>query len=78
MAIVDLATSSFILFTVNVREKIEVVEDVCASPAEYFKELTSVFKKSRKSRRLINLVIYLKEDPKVFRNVLLYSRSCTS
>ena len=53
MAIVDLATSSFISFTaVIVREKIEVVEDVCASPAEYFKELTRVFKKSRKFRRL--------------------------
>ena len=50
MAIVDLATSSFILFTVIVREKIEVVEDVCASPAEYLKELTPVFKKSRKFR----------------------------
>ena len=27
LAIVDLATNSFILFTVNVQEKIEVVED---------------------------------------------------
>ena len=34
------------------RKKIEIVEDVCASPAEYFKELTRVFKKSRKLRRL--------------------------
>ena len=41
MAIVDLATSSFILFTVIVRENIEVVEGVCsASLAEYFKELS--------------------------------------
>ena len=55
MAIVDLATSSFILFTVIVREKIEVVEDVCASPAKYLKELTRVFKKSRKFRRLGNV-----------------------
>ena len=30
----------------------EVVEDICASPAEYLKELTRVFKKSRKFRRL--------------------------
>ena len=39
MAIVDLAMSSSILFTVIVREKIDVVQDVCASPAKPFKEL---------------------------------------
>ena len=43
MAIVNPATSTFILFTaVIVREKIEVVEDVCASPAEYLKEIMRV------------------------------------
>ena len=45
-------SSSFILFTVIARVKTEVVEDVCASPAECFKELTRVFKKRRKFRRL--------------------------
>ena len=52
MAIVDLATSSFILFTVIVRENIEVVEDVCAGPAEYLKEFKRVIKKTSKLRRL--------------------------
>ena len=40
-------TSSFILFTVIVRENIEVVEDVCASPAESLKELTHEMNSSR-------------------------------
>ena len=40
MTIVDPATSIFILLTVIAREKIEVVEDVCARPAEPLKELT--------------------------------------
>ena len=53
----NLAISSFILST---WEKIEVVEDVCASPAEYLKELTRVFKKSRKFRRLTREYIWKK------------------
>ena len=52
MAIVDLAMSSFILPMVIVREKIEVIKDVCVSPAKYLKEFTPVFKKSNKFRQL--------------------------
>ena len=52
MAIVHIGMSSFILLTVIMRENVEVVEDVCASPAEYLKEHTRVFKKSNKFRRL--------------------------
>ena len=44
MPIVDHATSSFILFTVIVREKIEVVEDISASPVEPLKKLTHEFR----------------------------------
>ena len=46
--LVDLATSGFILFAIIRRDKIEAFEDVCES----FQELSRVFKRSRKLRRL--------------------------
>ena len=44
--------SSFILSTVIVWEKIEVIKDVSVSQAKYVKEFTPVFKKSKKFRQL--------------------------
>ena len=59
MAIVDFVTSSFVLSTVIVwGKKIKIVEEVCASPAEYLKELTPVFKKSWKFRQLTREYIW--------------------